>query len=135
MHKVQPSDQGKNKSTQTAPASLTKANSFAISRKSAAPTSSARCSSRKHTYADTFAKEMLEWQEKAPLGKLQNFHADDPNGSPHCTMPRAKRQKNMRSLHLAVTQNMKRTGTWRQMPKEHCQLQREELERFFLRTT
>ncbi|MED6187294.1 hypothetical protein PIB30_075085 [Stylosanthes scabra] len=59
MHKVQPSGQGKDKSTQTAPVSLTKASSFVISRKSAAPTSSARYSSRKHTYADTSAKEML----------------------------------------------------------------------------
>ncbi|MED6177153.1 hypothetical protein PIB30_095287 [Stylosanthes scabra] len=58
-HKVQPSGQGKDKSTQTAPASLTKASSFAISRKSAAPTSSTRCSSRKHTNADTSTKETL----------------------------------------------------------------------------
>ncbi|MED6199995.1 hypothetical protein PIB30_081081 [Stylosanthes scabra] len=58
-HKVQPSGQGKDKSTQTAPASLPKASSLAISRKSVAPTSSARCSSRAHTYADTYAKEKL----------------------------------------------------------------------------
>ncbi|MED6200549.1 hypothetical protein PIB30_086250 [Stylosanthes scabra] len=59
MHKVQPSGQGKDKSTQTAPASLTKASSFVISRNNAAPTSSARYSSRKHTQTDTSAKEML----------------------------------------------------------------------------
>ncbi|MED6128205.1 hypothetical protein PIB30_095363, partial [Stylosanthes scabra] len=59
-HKAQPSGQGKDKSTQTAPTSLTKASCFAISRKSATPTSSARCSSRKHTYVDTFAKETLK---------------------------------------------------------------------------
>ncbi|MED6172981.1 hypothetical protein PIB30_055118 [Stylosanthes scabra] len=57
--KSNPLAKGKTKSTQTAPASLTKASSFAILRKSAALNSSARCSRRKHTYADTSAKETL----------------------------------------------------------------------------
>ncbi|MED6212920.1 hypothetical protein PIB30_088114 [Stylosanthes scabra] len=57
--KSNPLAKEKTKSIQTAPTSLAKASNFAISRKSAAPTSSARCSSRKHTYADTSAKETL----------------------------------------------------------------------------
>ncbi|MED6222946.1 hypothetical protein PIB30_069321 [Stylosanthes scabra] len=31
--------------------------------------------------------------EKAPPGMVQNFHPDDPNGSPHYTVPRAKQHE------------------------------------------
>ncbi|MED6129006.1 hypothetical protein PIB30_103519 [Stylosanthes scabra] len=80
-HKVQPSGQGKDKSTQTAPASLTKASSFAILRKSATPTSSARCSSRKHTYSDTSAKETLNLSngERRLLQESDSEHEKDGN--------------------------------------------------------
>ncbi|MED6221564.1 hypothetical protein PIB30_056002 [Stylosanthes scabra] len=80
-HNVQPSGQGKNKSTQTAPASLTKASSFVISRNSATPTSSARYSNRKHTHADTSAKETLNLSNgrRRLLQESDSEHEKDEN--------------------------------------------------------
>ncbi|MED6161293.1 hypothetical protein PIB30_059392 [Stylosanthes scabra] len=111
MHKVKPFGQREDKSVQTSYASLTKARIIKVSRNGAALVSSTSDPSRKHSHVNPPTEKTPDLSNGKGRhfqgryeGSLQAVPADRRAAS--CQEP--KRQKNMKLLHLVVTQSMKK---------------------------